>query len=237
MLKMHHFARGMHMLDCSKNSFCASLPDSTRAKLCAQCHRHLSKAGSMRLYENFGREVSVILDGVMSSSSFVGEDDIAASPIPPVFALFLPGRPISLDVTFYGREQVGELPYNYNDIVCLTDCCIATFDHELFRTLYAEDRDFAWTLAQASMSLIGDVTQFAALMRADSVYTKVNLLMQKLLEFDLYLSRKDMAATLACNRSSVSRAWERTEAERPEFFAQYRANKNRPAEFFRTSRR
>lgn len=221
------------MLDCSKNMFCASMPDDTRAKLCAGCHRRLSKAGSMRLYENFGREVSVILDGAICGSSLVDENAIDNNPTLPLFALCLPGRPLSLDFTFFGKELVGVLTYTYNDMVCLTDCCIATFDHGLFRELFDTDRAFALSLMRAAMNLMGDISQFAALERADSVYTKVNLLMQKLMEFDLYLSRSDISSVLACNRTSVSRAFARIAKERPEFFARYSANKNRPTEYFR----
>ena len=145
----------------------------------------------------------------------------------------LPGRPLSLDFTFFGKELVEVLTYTYNDMVCLTDCCIATFEHDLFRKLFETDRAFAFALMRAAMNLMGDISQFAALERADSVYTEVSLLMQKLMEFDLYLSRSDISNVLACNRTSVSRAFARIEEERPEFFARYVANKNRPTEYFR----
>lgn len=216
------------MLDCSANAFCASLPADVRAKLCEGCRRRLSKAGSLRLYDNFNRDVSIILDGVMSGSSFTGERDLDSVSVLPLFSLCLPGRPLSLDVTFFGEQTVDAMPYSYNDMTCLTDCCIATIDHELVRRLFEEDAEFRWCLAQAMMNLMGDGLQFCAIMRAGSVYAQVNLLMQKLMEFNLYLSRHDVATVLACNRTSVSRAFARAERERPDFFSRYTANKNRP---------
>lgn len=219
--------------NCSENLFCASLPQETRAKLCEHCHRTLMKAGSVQLYSSFTRNVTIILDGIICCSTTVNEDDIEASATPPLFALCLPGRPLSLDTTFFGQRQMDALSYMYNSMTCLTDCFIASFSPKVFRHLFNTDEVFRQTLMQAALMMMGDFNQFSALMRADSMYTKVNLLMKKLLECNIYLSQTDIAKLLSCNRTSVSRAFERTKTERPDFFAAYSANKHRPVAFYR----
>ena len=221
------------MRSCSENELCASLPDETRRKLCARCRTRLSKAGSLSMYEAFDREVSVILDGAICGTTYVDEQEIGKAAELPYFALSLPGRPLSLDVTFSRDASIVEDRYGLSSVLCLTDCHIASFEHGFFFELFETDQTFAQQIVQAGIRLMTDISQFAAIMRAGSVYAKVGLLMQKLLDFRIYLSRQDIAMLLACNRVSVSSAFTRIQKEQPEFYAAYVANKNRPVDYYR----
>ncbi|MDO4289954.1 MAG: Crp/Fnr family transcriptional regulator [Eggerthellaceae bacterium] len=215
------------MPTCSENAFCASLPEDARAKLCQGCSRQLLKAGSFRLYESFNREVSVIIDGVICGSQGFEESADGNVAADPQFALNFPGRPLSLDVTFFGRDLMAGMSQAYDNMVCLTDCYVATFSHDVFRELFESDARFARCVMQMTLLSAGDAICLSALLRGESVYQKVLLLMRRLLEFDLHLTRHDVANVLACNRTSVSRAFARVERERPELFARYMANKGR----------
>ena len=222
------------MRSCSENALCASLPDETRRILCANCRTRLSKAGSFSMYQAFDREVSIILDGAICGISHIEEGSIGDSGEIPHFGLCLPGRPIALDATFSRDTTAIDTRYGLSSVLCLTDCHIATFEHELFFELFESDQVFAQRIVQAGILLLMDISQFAAILRAGSVYAKVGLLMQKLMESNLYLSRQDVAMLLSCNRVSVSNAFTRIQKERPSFYAAYIANKNRPIGFHRS---
>ncbi len=217
----------MPMISCSQNPFCSSLPDSVRKKLCTGCRQRLSRAGSTQLYDDFSKEVTLILDGAIYGASPVSEADIGETEFLPLFVLCLPGRPLSLDATFRDECGFADIPHGFNEVLCLTDCRIASFSHELFRSLFESDSAFASALMRAATGLMMDISQISAITRASSTYVATCLLMQKLMEFELYLSRVDIALVLGCNRSSVNRAVMRIQREQPALYEGYCANKGR----------
>ena len=221
------------MMNCSRNPFCSSLPDGARRRLCAGCRQRLYKAGSTQLYDDFSKEVTLILDGVIYGTSPVGEDDIGETEFLPLFVLCLPGRPLSLDATFRDGSSFNSIPHGFNEVLCLTDCRIASFNHSLVRSLFESDRAFAAALMESATGLMMDISQVSAITRASSTYIATCLLMQKLVEFGLYLSQVDVALVLGCNRSSVARAIARIQDEHAGLYKAYRANKGRPVAFYR----
>ena len=221
------------MMNCSQNPFCSSLPDGARRRLCAGCRQRLYKAGSTQLYDDFSKEVTLILDGVIYGASPVGEDDIGETEFLPLFVLCLPGRPLSLDATFRDGSSFNSIPHGFNEVLCLTDCRIASFNHSLVRSLFESDRAFAAALMESAAGLMMDISQVSAITRASSTYIATCLLMQKLVEFGLYLSQVDVALVLGCNRSSVARAIARIQDEHAGLYKAYRANKGRPVAFYK----
>ncbi|WP_165056585.1 MULTISPECIES: Crp/Fnr family transcriptional regulator [unclassified Adlercreutzia] len=214
---------------CVDNLFCSNLPEPTRSKLCSRCRQQFLKAGSFCLHESFSATMSVILDGLISDVPQIKLKDTLDESTMPFFTLCFPGRPLSLDFTFFDKGDIMEHLYPYNDMVCLTDCRIAQFDHETVRALFEEDREFARTLMRISMALTSDVAQFSAIMRSESAYARVVLFIRKLMSFGLYLPNGDMARVLACNRASITRAFARLRDEDPQLLADYARNKGRQA--------
>ncbi len=214
------------MNSCSDNTFCASLPPSTRRKLCGQCQRHLIKKGSLRFYEEFNKEMHIILDGAICGS-FRETDAADTSQALPIFALNLPGRILGLDATAFGRTWSIEQPQSYCVMTYLTDCVMATFSHEAFLKLLETDKHFALSTLQSSVLHSGDAIQLSAILRAESIQKKVLLLMRTLIKSNVYLSRGDIAMLLGCNRTSISKAFAYVASEAPTIYDQYLLNKNR----------
>lgn len=220
------------MKSCSDNAFCSSLPPSTRKKLCGNCQRHLIKKGSLCFYEEFNKEMHIILDGAICGSfreSDVGEQADAGQAL-PIFALNLPGRILGLDAAAFGRTWSSEQPQSYCVMTYLTDCIMATFSHNAFLELLESDRHFARSTLQSSVLHSGDAMQLSAILRAESIQKQVLLLMKKLIENKVYLSRGDVAMLLGCNRTSISKAFSYAACETPSLYAQYLSNKNRRIE-------
>ena len=151
------------MISCSQNPFCSSLTDSVRKKLCTGCRQRLSRAGSTQLYDDFSKEVTLILDGAIYGASPISEADIGETEFLPLFVLCLPGRPLSLDAAFRDECGFADIPHGFNEVLCLTDCRIASFSHELFRSLFESDSAFASALMRAATGLMMDISQISAI--------------------------------------------------------------------------
>lgn len=210
--------------NCSENAFCSSLPPATRKKLCEGCHRSLIKAGSIQLYRDFERHAMLILDGALMSSIHVGEDVLDYSEDVPTFYLGVPGRMLATNVTFRRREK---MYYGNNGMEYLTDCCIASFEHETIRELFFSSKDFAQCMALSMIRIMEDTCEMSAILRAQSVYLSVHHFMRYLAQFDLYLTQQQIADVLNCDRASVSKAVARLRKRSPALAQRYAHNKLR----------
>ena len=212
-------------LNCAENAFCASLDPELRAKLCPHCRRRLIKAGSIQIYEDFERRASLLIDGIVLISGHVGEDVIGYSDEVPTCYLGVPGRVLSTNVTF--RKDGGTEAYGYNSMEYLTDCCVAYFDHEVIRGLFAESTAFAQAMVLSALRIMEDGCMMTAILRAHSVYLSVYHLMQYLAQHGVYLTQQQMAALINHDRASVSKAVSRIRREQPALWEGYAGNKGR----------
>lgn len=212
-------------MDCTQNAFCSSLKPEIRQRLCACCHRRLTKAGSVQMYEDFERRASLVLDGIVLISGHVGEDVIGYSNDVPTCYLGVAGRVLSTHVTF--RENGGTESYGYNSLEHLTDCCVAYFEHDVIRTLFKESTEFAHAMVLSELRIMEDGCMMTAILRASTVYLSVFHLMQYLTQQNAYLTQQQMADLLNHDRASVSKAVTRIRHEQPATWEAYAANKGR----------
>lgn len=216
-------------MDCRKNDFCRSLPDEVRTQLCAHCHRRLTRAGSIQLYSDFERHATLILDGAIKSSIYVGEDVLDYSEDVPTFHLGIPGRILATNMTF-GRTE--KMHYGNNGVEYLTDCCVATFEHEAMLELFETDNGFARSMALSMIRIMEDTCEIAAILRAQSVHLSVHHLTQLLLQHHIYLTQQQLADVINHDRASVSKALARVKSSDPDLFNAYLSNKGRAVEMF-----
>lgn len=211
-------------MKCSENAFCASLSDELRGKLCECCFRRLMKAGSVQIYADFERRASLLIDGAVLISGHVGEDVMGYSDEIPTCYLGVPGRVLSTNVTF--REGGGTEQYGYNAMEYLTDCCVAYFDHEVIRRLFAHDADFARAVLLSELRVMEDGCMMTAILRAESVYLSVYHLIRYLTQHRVYLAHRQIADLLGRDRTSVSKAMSRIKSEQSGVWEAYVSNKN-----------
>lgn len=212
-------------MDCSCNEFCSSLTDATREKLCRHCRKRLMKAGSIQIYEDFEREASLLTDGIVLISGYVGEDVMDDGDSVPTCYLGVPGRMLSTNVTF--REGGGQEAYGYNGMEYLVDSCVAKFDHDVIRELFDSDDDFAHAMMLSGLRIMEDGCAMTAILRADSVYLGVFHLVRYLTQQSAYLTQRQLANLLNRDRTTVARALSRIREEHPEAWTSYAANKGR----------
>lgn len=183
------------------------------------------KAGSVQIYEDFERRASLLIDGIVLISGHVGEDVVGYSDEVPTCYLGVPGRVLSTNVTF--RENGGTEEYGYNSMEYLTDCCVAHFEHEAIRTLFAEENAFAHALMLSSLRIMEDGCMMTAILRANSVYLSVFHLVQYLAQQNVYLTQSQIANLLNHDRASISKAMSRIKREQGTIWNAYAANKGR----------
>lgn len=222
-------------MNCSTNAFCSSLPAIIRQDLCRHCRRQLVKAGSIQIYEDFEEKASLLIDGIVLISGHVGEDVVGYSDDVPTCYLGVAGRMLSTNVTF--REGGGCEPYGYNSMEYLTDCCVAHFDHEIIRRLFAEHTEFAQAMMLSALRIMEDGCTMTAILRADSVYLSVYHLVQYLNQQSTYLTQQQVANLINHDRASVSKAVSRMKREQPATWETYHANKGRRISISRPAER
>lgn len=213
------------VMNCVENAFCSSISPALRSELCAHCRRQLVKAGSIQMYEDFERQASLIIDGVILISGHVGEDVVGYSDEPPTCYLGVPGRLLSTNVTF--RDGGGTEAYGYNSMEYLTDCCVAHIEHQVIRRLFDAFPEFARAAMLSSLRIMEDGCMMTAILRAGSVYLSVYHLVQYLAQQGAYLTQQQIADLISHDRASVSKAMGRIKDEQPSVWSEYMANKGR----------
>lgn len=215
------------MQNCSDNAFCASLPEKLRSDLCKKCIRRITKAGSFQLYRDFERHATLILDGALMSSIYVGDDVLDFSDDTPAFYLGLPGRILATNVTFRDTKKAY---YGDNGVEYLTDCCIATFEHDFFREMFYSNSDFAHSLVLSMLRIMEDACEVSAILRAPTVLAATHHLILYLSFFDVYLTQQQIANITNHDRASISKAIKQIKKQNPELAQNYISNKGRKIE-------
>lgn len=216
-------------MDCTKNDFCNSLPEGLRKELCSRCHRRLIKAGSIQLYSDFEQNAIMILDGAIMSSIHVGEDVLGYSAGAPTFFLGVPGRMLATNVTF---RQETVMPYGYNGMDYLTDCCIASFEHEVIRDMFYTNNDFARSMAVSMIRIMEDSCEMSAILRAPNVYLAAYHLTRYLSLHKIYLTQQQIADITGHDRASISKAFVRIKENDGKLMSDYLMNKKRIVEMY-----
>lgn len=211
---------------CSDNDFCRSLDDDARQRLCIGCRKRLSRAGSLEASGRFVDKTIIVLDGIVASSTH-GEASVQERNALHLFSFCMPGRVLFQDALFGIQDNN---PSPYVSMECLTDCCIAAFDHEFVRMLYSTNPYFARKVNESAVMIMYDYAKYAGILRAEGMFDKVVLLIRHLVDYQLFLSNNHLAQVLACDRTTVSRAVARVRCELPELWERYVANKHRPIE-------
>lgn len=215
-------------MGCTSNEFCGSLEAGTREKLCSHCRKRLMKAGSVQIYEDFEREASLLTDGIVLISGYVGEDVLSDCESVPTCYLGVPGRMLSTNVTF--REGGGQEAYGYNSMEYLTDSCVAKFDHAVIRELFASDEGFARALMLSGLRIMEDGCAMTAILRAGSVYLGVFHLVRYLSQQNAFLTQQQLAQLLHRDRTTVARSVARIRKEHPGIWESYAFNRGRKVE-------
>lgn len=110
---------------------------------------------------------------------------------------------------------------------CLTDCAIASFDGALFNGFYNTNPVFARRVGESAIQMMSDHARFIGILSSEGAYRKTLLMIQYLLEYDLYLANKDIARMLSCNPTTISRSVRRIKKEAPNLWSSYQRNKHR----------
>ncbi|MGV8082244.1 MAG: hypothetical protein AB2L09_01225 [Coriobacteriia bacterium] len=181
----------------------------------------------MELYSDFERQAVLLLEGVLSSSLYTGEDVLRYSSTTPAFYLGVPGRLLATNVTF---KQRGAEEFDYNSMVYLTDCLVATFEHELIYELFHTDNDFSDALALSMIRIMEDSCRMSAILRTESVFACVSYFMQYLVTHHIYLTQRQIADVTGHDRASVSKAVSRIKQEDEDLWKAYLGNKGHVVE-------
>lgn len=209
---------------CPENTFCASLPNEVRSRLCQGCRKRLYKAGSLEVATRAVDRAAIVIDGAYVAKGTKADDD-GRSIAPRMYTFCLPGRLLFQDVLF-GMETKSVTPIV--TMACLTDCLIATFEYSFLLDLIEKDPVFARRVNESAVQLMYDMSEFIGILQTEGVFAQLVLLLKYLVKAGLYVSSNDLADTLSVNRTTISRALGRVKREVPELWQAYQSNKRRP---------
>lgn len=212
-------------MDCTRNAFCKTLPPESRKKLCASCRKRFFKAGSIQLRDDFPHSGMLLLDGIVVSTTNLGEDVVNHETDVPALYLGFPGHIVGFEIVFGFKNLNGA--FEYLDLEYLTDSWVATFSHEAILELYEKDLAFRHSIGMGLLQLATDALQCVALFRANYTYLGLYHLLKMLAFHGQFLTQQQLAAILNHDRTSISKAISRIKKEYPEVWEAYAQNKNR----------
>lgn len=203
---------------CENNLFCASLESGTRDELCRHCSKRRLTSGSMLLSEDFSLKTNLLITGAMVTGTDFSSDVIREPYDVPTFSLLTSGLLFPIDTVF-----LPHIPdqFSYSMLMCLTDCAIARFDHDVIRDMFNSDSFFAQCVLLNSITSASHEAMFAATLRSHNVYQSVKWLLHFLSDKGVTLTHQQIADVTTHNRTSVTKAISAIKQREPELWLRY----------------
>lgn len=204
---------------CENNIFCSSLSPDTRDELCRHCSKRTVTAGSMLLSEDSSLKTNLIISGAMVTSTDFSDDVIQEPYDVPSFFLVTQGILFPIEAVFLRKipDQ-----FSYSSLVCLTDCTIARFNHDVILNMFNSDPAFARSVLLNHMMISAHACMFAATLRSYDVYQSVKWLLHFLSDKGVVLTHQQIADITTHNRTSVTKAIGAIKQREPELWNRYR---------------
>lgn len=203
---------------CEYNLFCSSLAPETRDELCRHCGKRTVTAGSMLLTEDASLKTNLILSGAMVTNTDFDSNIIQEQYDIPSFFLLTQGVLFHTEAAFMRKipDQ-----FSYNTLLCLTDCIIARFDHDVILGMFNSDPAFARSVLLNSITASSQACMFAATLRSYDVYQSVKWLLYFLSDKGVVLTHQQIANITTHNRTSVTKAIGAIKKREPELWSRY----------------
>lgn len=203
---------------CEYNLFCSSLTPETRDELCRHCSKRTITAGSMLLTEDASLKTNLILSGAMVTNTDFDSNIIQEQYDIPSFFLLTQGVLFHTEAAFMRKipDQ-----FSYNTLLCLTDCIIARFDHDVILGMFNSDPAFARSVLLNSITASSQACMFAATLRSYDVYQSVKWLLYFLSDKGVVLTHQQIANITTHNRTSVTKAIGAIKKREPELWSRY----------------
>lgn len=203
---------------CENNLFCSSLTREMRDELCRHCSKRTVTAGSMLLSEDFSLKTNLLISGAMVTNTDFSSDIIQEPYDVPSFFLVTQGILFPIDAAFIGRipDQ-----FSYSTLLCLTDCIIARFDHDVILGMFNSDPAFARSVLLNNITASSQACMFAATLRSYDVYQSVKWLLYFLSDKGVVLTHQQIANITTHNRTSVTKAIGAIKKREPELWSRY----------------
>lgn len=203
---------------CENNLFCSSLAPETRDELCRHCSKRTVTAGSMLLSEDSSLKTNLIISGAMVTNTDFSNDVIQEQYDVPSFFLVTQGILFPIEAVFMRKipDQ-----FSYSSLLCLTDCIIARFDHDVILGMFNSDPAFARSVLLNNLTVSAHACMFAATLRSYDVYQSVKWLLHFLSDKGVVLTHQQIADITTHNRTSVTKAIGAIKKQEPELWNRY----------------
>ena len=182
---------------CPENSFCRSLGEKTRDRVCRACLRLQIKSRQELLFEQSARQIAIINDGVVISvyTTQDGKQKCAE--------LLKPGFLLGVDSLFHhSKDQTSYL-------LALTDVKVCLFPVEAFQTFYQQSSEFSLAVLESLSSRLHKSVNHLLLMQNSSSEEKISMVLEYLESQGVttsYLTHEDLGLLADLNRVTVTRA-------------------------------
>lgn len=203
---------------CQHNSFCSTLDPEDRAILCQNCSKRQYRSGAVLFYEDYINKINFLITGALVTNTRFDADIIQRPHEVPAFFLVTEGIIYPTDALLTRKVPPR---YAYNNMVCLTDCTIATLDPDCVDKIFDTKPKFARDMYYNLSLLSKQACEFAALLRSNNVYESVRYLLQFLTDKNVVLTQQQIADITSHNRTSITKTIGEVKRREPKIWERY----------------
>ena len=213
---------GCHVsADGSVNSFCASLDEKDRARLCARCVRREYKRGQTLFRDDYLASINILLEGMLVADAPFDEREFSLGRH-PALSIMLPGdvfscelicNPVEADSYRYHQEHVEVAAVAY------ANCVVGRLPLSEVKELFAESDDFPRKLFQRSIEMHGRDCEVASALRPGDTEASLKYLLCLADLHGVILTHQQLADISHRNRATVSKILAELPRNDPSFIA------------------
>ncbi len=183
--------------NCQENSFCCSLNDQLKGRLCRACLRLHIKPKQELLFEQSARQVAIINQGVVISLYLTQDGKQKCAE------LLKPGDLLGADSLFHPlKEQTGYM-------LALTDVAVCLFPVEAFQAFYQQSPEFSKAVLESLSARLHKSINHLLVMQTSTSEEKIRSVLEYLESEGVntsYMTHEDLAMLADLNRVTVTRA-------------------------------
>lgn len=183
--------------NCQGNSFCCSLNDPIKDRVCRACLRLHIKPKQELLFEQSARQVAIINQGVVISLYLTQDGRQKCAE------LLKPGDLLGADSLFHPvKEQTGYM-------LALTDVSVCLFPVEAFQSFYQQSPEFSRAVLESLSARLHKSINHLLVMQTSSSEEKIRSVLDYLESEGVntsYMTHEDLALLADLNRVTVTRA-------------------------------
>lgn len=183
--------------NCQENSFCCSLNDPIKDRVCRACLRLNIKPKQELLFEQSARQVAIINQGVVISLYLTPDGRQKCAE------LLKPGDLLGADSLFHPvKEQTGYMQ-------ALTEVSICLFPVEAFQAFYQQSPEFSKAVLGSLSARLHKSINHLLVMQVSSSEEKIRSILNYLEREGVntaYMTHEDLALLADLNRVTVTRA-------------------------------